>query len=106
MKIKEGDTISYKEIVSFLLSEFPGEGFDNDTTLNLINEIPNNKKIIKEKLLKLSKLKIRRPVEIDCYSDSQYVYVTFLDFKKRTCISLDFYESYVYVNMFTKVVKK
>lgn len=106
MKIKEGDKISYKEIVSFLLSEFPGEGFDNDTTLNLINEIPNNKKIIKEKLLKLSKLKIKKPINIDYNINSDYVIITFVDFKKRKCISLDCHESYVYIDMFSTSYKE
>lgn len=58
--IKIGNTISYKEMVNYLIENFKGEGFD-ENIIKRINTIPKNKFKIKEKLLKISRLKIKNP---------------------------------------------
>lgn len=58
--IKRGNTISYKEMANYLIENFKGEGFD-ENIIKRINTIPKNRFKIKEKLLKISRLKIKNP---------------------------------------------
>lgn len=98
-KIKENDRISYKELTSFLHKEFPGTGFSNKR-MEDIKSFPKNKSLVKDKLLKLSKLKIASPVEI--HQDEDETHICFVDLKNRKYYEFMLFPSYVYVYLISK----
>lgn len=81
-------------MTSFLIKEYPGTGF-NDRRIEDVKSFPKNKSSIKDKLLRLSKLKISSPVEI--YYDKDVVYISLVDLKNRKYHEFTLFPSYVYV---------